>query len=66
MNREITITATDIQDEPYQKNDTELSVTVMRSCTFLHIRREGQVTAHIDISREDWQKLASAPVPQDS
>ena len=64
-----TVPATDIRDiheRPRREGDTELSVTVMRSCTFLYIRQNGTVIMHADISPGDWQKLTSSPVPDDT
>jgi hypothetical protein len=60
-----TVVATDIRNQPADENDTEISVTVMRSCTFLTIRSNGRVVVHADISREDWQRIASTPRPED-
>ena len=63
---ETTVMATGITQQPAWENDTEVSVRVMRSCVFLFLRqRHGPVIAHVDISREDWQRLASSPPPQD-
>lgn len=63
---ETTVIATSITQQPAQENDTEVSVRVMRSCVFLFLRqRHGSILAHVEISREDWQRLASSPPPQD-
>lgn len=59
----VTVPATDIREQPSREGDTEVSVTVMRSCTFLVIRRGGQVTAHLDISHADWQAITAIPAP---
>ncbi len=63
-----TVPATDIRDiheRPRREGDTEISVTVMRSCTFLYIRQNGTVILHADISPGDWQKFAGSPAPVD-
>lgn len=62
----VTVPATDISQHPVREGDTEVSVTVMRSCTFLIIRRNGQVVMHADIDRGDWTAIAGIPAPHDT
>jgi hypothetical protein len=63
---ETTVTGTEISNQPASENDTEITVAVMRSTTFLAVRHNGRLIAHVDISPADWQKLASTRPPQDA
>ena len=60
---EITITATDISRQPAREDDTTLHIMVMRTCTFLVIRRNGRAVGHYDISRAGWETITRIPRP---
>jgi hypothetical protein len=60
---EITIPATDISRQPFRDNDTTLHIMVMRTCTFLAIRKGGRPAGHYDISRNSWETITRIPRP---
>jgi hypothetical protein len=60
---EITIPATDISRQPAREGDTTLRISVMQTCTFLAVRRDGKPAGHYDISRADWETITRIPRP---
>ena len=49
-----------------RRDDVEVNVQVLRSCTFLMISRNGEILAHVDISAANWGELRSTPQPVDA
>jgi hypothetical protein len=66
MTHETRAVATDCdRRDKTTKDDAVINVDVYRTCVFLHITLRGKLTTSLQMSRQDWARLAATPAPTD-